>query len=169
MKKQKLLVVLLAFIVISLFFAYYLFFVSNDAILNSAKVRDLDVIFYKVGKIEQNNSFNASATINEGNKKIFINVDKLIGKGAYVKIPVTIKNVGKATARLDSIYEYNFNKNEAISITYEGIGVTNKPLLPNEQLDFYIIISLVEDINKIDVTTNFEIRFNYIQVGGKYA
>ncbi len=163
MRKQKLLILSLTFTVIILFIAYYVFFMNNEVEEKNAKVKDLDVIFYKIDKIEELYSTGASAKIDKGKKRIFINAPNLMSKGAYVKIPITIKNVGKATAKLESIMEYGFNENGPISIIYEGIGVTDKALLPNEETEFYVIISWDKDMIETSASTNIEIRFNYIQ------
>ena len=163
MRKQKILIVSLIFIILSLFIAYYIFFMNKDTDLKVASTKDLDVIFYKVGKIEEVYSTDAHATIDDSKKYIYIDVPNLCTKGAYAKIPITIKNIGTKVAALDSITEYGFDKKGPINITYEGIGVTDKPLSPNEETSFFVVIRQEESVQE-QVSVRIQIMFNYVQV-----
>lgn len=163
MRRQRLFILSLIFIVILLFIGYYIFYINSDALLVKAKVKDIDVIFYKIDKIEEMGSTDASAVIDNSKKRIYIDVPNLMGKGSYAKIPITIKNIGIKPAKLESIYEYGLDDSKPISVKYRGIGVTDKVLMPNEEAKFYVIVSLNDDITFQSISTNIEIRFNYIQ------
>ena len=83
--------------------------------------------------------------------------------GAYAVVPITVKNVGQIPAKLESIYEYGTNDNEAIKITYDGIAVTDKALNPLEEEKFFIKVSWENELKQDSSEIEFYIRFNYVQ------
>lgn len=167
MNKNKILIILL-FIVVLALITYYIFFVSNDSLNGIVDTKDFEIQFYKIGVIEEYNSNNANASISYDNKYVYINVPNLMSPGAYAKFPITIKNVGMYTSRLESITEYGFDDNSLISIEYEGLNVANEPLEPNDEITFYVIVKWDKNaLNKKD-SVNIKIKLNYIQnEGGK--
>ena len=165
MKKEKKLLILGIFIIISSFIAYYVFFVSTTTNSNKklARIKDIDVIFYKVGKIEEFNSFNSSATIYNNGKNLYINVPNLSSLGAYSKIPVVIKNIGDKSARLDSIVEYGFNNQGAINVIYDSYNIFNNSLKPLDESILYITIMWDKKTIKESEQINIQLQLNYVQ------
>ena len=90
MKKQNLFVVLLVLCIITMAVGYSIFRTDIEVNGRTAVFEDLQVIFVKIGKIEEINSMDASAVISKDGKKVTISVPKLMVKGAYAKIPITI-------------------------------------------------------------------------------
>lgn len=146
--------------------AYYIFFLSNSPTNGVATTKDVEVQFYKIGVIKEYNSNNASASISDDKTIVYIDVPGLMGKGAYAKIPVTIKNVGTRTARLASIAEYGLGSNGTIDIKYEGLSVAGRPLKPGDETTFYVLIVQNENILVENETINIRIELNYVQDEG---
>ena len=126
-------------------------------------VKDLDVEFESIGNLEEYGSYGATAEISDDKKTVLINVPKLSYMGAYAVVPITVKNVGQMPAKLESIYEYGTNDNEAIKITYDGIAVTDKALNPLEEEKFFIKVSWENELKQDSSEIEFYIRFNYVQ------
>ena len=85
-------------------------------------------------------------------------------KGAYALIPITIKNDGNIPARLESIYEYGASNQDVINVSYDGIGVTDSVLNPNDTITFNVRVSWENDTTNDFEKIEFIIRFNYVQV-----
>lgn len=165
MNKKRILLILI-FMVIFISVAYYILFLSNSPANGVATTKDVEVQFYKIGVIKEYNSNNASASISDDKMFVYINVPELMGKGAYARIPVTIKNVGIRTARLVSIAEYGFDSNGSIDIKYEELSVAGRPLKPGDETTFYVSIMQSENILVENETINIRIELNYVQDEG---
>ena len=126
MKKQSLLIVIVILILLGVSVGYSVVRISTNVMGKTSIVKDLDVEFESIGKLEEYGSYGATAEISDDKKTVLINVPKLSYMGAYAVVPITVKNVGQMPAKLESIYEYGTNDNEAIKITYDGIAVTDK-------------------------------------------
>lgn len=163
MKKQNIFIVLIIIILITLAVGYSVFRTNVDVVGKSAVVQDLDVAFSAIGKIEQDKSENASAVISDDKKTVVINVPRLMGKGAYAVIPITIKNMGTIPAKLYSINEYGFNDSGAIKVEYNGIGVTDAILNPGDSTTFTVSVLWANDLEENYQELEFSIKFNYIQ------
>lgn len=163
MKKQSLLIVIVILILLGLSVGYSVFRVSTNVKGKTSIVKDLDVEFENIGKIEESGSYGATAEISDDKKTVLINVPKLSYMGAYAVVPITVKNVGQMPAKLESIYEYGTNDNEAIKITYDGIAVTDKALNPLEEEKFFIKVSWENELKQDSSEIEFYIRFNYVQ------
>lgn len=163
MKKQSLLIVIVILILLGLSVGYSVFRVSTNVKGKTSIVKDLDVEFENIGKIEESGSYGATAEISDDKKTVLINVPKLSYMGAYAVVPITVKNVGQIPAKLESIYEYGTNDNEAIKITYDGIAVTDKALNPLEEEKFFIKVSWENELKQDSSEIEFYIRFNYVQ------
>ena len=137
--------------------------VSTNVKGKTSIVKDLNVEFKSIGKIEEYGSYGATAEISNDKKTVLINVPKLSYMGAYAVVPITVKNVGQLPAKLESIYEYGTNDNEAIKITYDGIAVTDKALNPLEEEKFFIKVSWENELKQDSSEIEFYIRFNYVQ------
>lgn len=163
MKKQSLLIVIVILVLLGLSVGYSVFRVSTNVKGKTSIVKDLDVEFESIGKIEENGSRCATAEISDDKKTVLINVPKLSYMGAYVVVPITVKNVGQIPAKLESIYEYGTNDNDAIKITYDGIAITDKALNPLEEEKFFIKVSWENELKQDSSEIEFYIRFNYVQ------
>lgn len=163
MKKQNLFVVLLVLCIITMAVGYSIFRTDIKVGGRTAVFEDLQVIFVKIGKIEEVNSMNASAVISKDGKTVTISVPKLMGKGAYARIPITIKNVGTIPAKLRSISQFGLSNDTAISVTYNGIGVTDSVLEPGDEQNFDVKVSWARDLRNHVSNYDFIIKFNYVQ------
>ena len=163
MKKQSLLIVIAILILLGVSVGYSVVRISTNVKGKTSIVKDLDVEFESIGKLEEYGSYGATAEISDDKKTVLINVPKLSYMGAYAVVPITVKNVGQMPAKLESIYEYGTNDNEAIKITYDGIAVTDKALNPLEEEKFFIKVSWENELKKDSSEIEFYIRFNYVQ------
>lgn len=163
MKKQSLLIVIVILILLGVSVGYSVVRVSTNVKEKTSIVKDLNVEFKSIGKIEEYGSYGATAEISDDKKTVLINVPKLSYMGAYAVVPITVKNVGQLPAKLESIYEYGTNDNEAIKITYDGIAVTDKALNPLEEEKFFIKVSWENELKQDFSEIEFYIRFNYVQ------
>ena len=163
MKKQSLLIVIVILILLGVSVGYSVVRISTNVKGKTSIVKNLDVEFESIGKIEEYGSYGATAEISDDKKTVLINVPKLSYMGAYAVVPITVKNVGQIPAKLESIYEYGTNDNEAIKITYDGIAVTDKALNPLEEEKFFIKVSWENELKKDSSEIEFYIRFNYVQ------
>ena len=163
MKKQSLLIVIVILILLGVSVGYSVDRISTNVKGKTSIVKDLDVEFESIGKLEEYGSYGATAEISDDKKTVLINVPKLSYMGAYAVVPITVKNVGQIPAKLESIYEYGTNDNEAIKITYDGIAVTDKALNPLEEEKFFIKVSWENELKQDSSEIEFYIRFNYVQ------
>lgn len=163
MKKQSLLIVIVILILLGVSVGYSVVRISTNVKGKASIVKDLDVEFESIGKLEEYGSYDATAEISDDKKTVLINVPKLSYMGAYAVVPITVKNVGQLPAKLESIYEYGTNDNEAIKITYDGIAVTDKALNPLEEEKFFIKVSWENELKQDSSEIEFYIRFNYVQ------
>ena len=163
MKKQSLLIVIVILILLGVSVGYSVVRISTNVMGITSFVKDLDVEFESIGNLEEYGSYGATAEISDDKKTVLINVPKLSYMGAYAVVPITVKNVGQIPAKLESIYEYGTNDNEAIKITYDGIAVTDKALNPLEEEKFFIKVSWENELKQDSSEIEFYIRFNYVQ------
>ena len=163
MKKQSLLIVIVILFLLGVSVGYSVVRISTNVKGKTSIVKDLDVEFESIGKLEEYGSYGATAEISDDKKTVLINVPKLSYMGAYAVVPITVKNVGQLPAKLESIYEYGTNDNEAIKITYDGIAVTDKALNPLEEEKFFIKVSWENELKQDSSEIEFYIRFNYVQ------
>ncbi len=161
MKKQRLVVIILLLIIILIAVAYYIFRISNNT--DVADTGNVNVIFEKIGNIEKHNCENTEAFISQNKKGVVITVKNLGSKGAYAIIPVKVKNEGEFSAKLYSIVEERSDKNTQIKVSYDGIGVTDRPLLPGETTSFIVKVELTEDLLDETIGAAFQIKLNYVQ------
>lgn len=163
MNKTRIIFVVLVVIFISVCFGYKVIKTDSEVNNKFASIKDLDVIVYKIGNIEEYESTDATATILQDKKSVIIDVPNLLSKGAYVKIPITIKNVGELPAKLSSIYQNGLSKNSAIKVSYNGIGLMDIVLNPEDERDIEIIIYWDKKDWYEIADIQFLIKFNYIQ------
>ena len=158
MKKQSLLIVIVILILLGVSVGYSVVRISTNVKGKTSIVKDLDVEFESIGKLEEYGSYDATAEISDDKKTVLINVPKLSYMGAYAVVPITVKNVGQLPAKLESIYEYGTNDNEAIKITYDGIAVTDKALNPLEEEKFFIKVSWENELKQDSSEIEFYIK-----------
>lgn len=168
MRKQSVLLVAIVFFILLLSVGYCVFVVDVNAskkaeqlvqYSQTIKTGDIDVIFYKIGEIEEFNSLNASAFISEGGKVLNLNIPVLEQVGAYAKFPITVKNVGSLPARLSYISQVN--DTASIDIDYIGEIVLGSVIEPGEEKKVDIKVTYDNDKNRLE--SNFKIKLNYVQ------
>ena len=163
MKKQNLIIVLVVLCIITLAIGYSIFRTNVEVSGKMASGKNLDVMFTKIGDIEQVGSVNANAIISTDGKRVSIDVPNLMYKGAYVVVPISLKNVGSIPARLESINEYGIGYNSPVKVSYSGIGITDEVLNPGDIQNFKVKVSWTKN-NTIELNKyKFVIKFNYIQ------
>lgn len=163
MKKQSIILICVILLILTLSIGYAIFRTSTTIVGKSAIVKDLNVIFYEIGDITQQGSKNANAVIMNDKKRIIISVPELSYKGVYAIIPITIKNNGNIPARLESIYEYGTSNQNEIVVSYDGIGVTNEVLNPNDSVTFNVKVAWENDATTDFKNIEFIIKFNFVQ------
>lgn len=163
MKKQSVFIVCFIVFVLTLSICYAIFKSSVTVTGSSATLKDMNIIFSKLGKIKEYGSKDASATIMNDKKRVIISVPNLMYKGAYAIVPVTIKNDGNIPARLDSIYEYGVCDSREIEVSYDGIGITNNVLKPGDEVNFNVKVLWKNTVKSTPEKIEFVIKFNYVQ------
>lgn len=163
MKKQNIVIVFIVLIILTMSIGYSIFRTSTSVIGKTAVMKNLDINFYNIGKINQEGCEDVQANISDDKKSVVVNISKLEYKGAYAIIPITVENSGNIPARLESIYEYGIEEDSAINITYEGTGATDTILSPGDIVTFDLKIAWENDLNKDFESLEFLIKFNYIQ------
>ncbi len=162
MKKQNIIIVIIVLLFLTMSVGYSVFRISTTVQGKAATVKNLNVEFKNIGKIEEIGSSNAFAKIAEDNKTVIINVPNLMYKGAYAVIPITVKNVGQLPAKLESINEYGTNTN-CLEVDYYGIAITDKILQPGEEETFTVKVLWKNELESNLESEQFYIKFNYIQ------
>ena len=163
MKKQYLIIVLVVLCITTLAVGYNVFRTNVDVEKKAASVKNFDVVFTKIGVITEVDSENASAVISRDRKNVTISVPNLMVQGAYARFPITIQNVGNIPAKLRSIIQYGMQEDNSISVSYEGIGITDKVLNPGDETEFYVIVKWDNELIKKSNTLRFIISFDYVQ------
>lgn len=163
MKKRNLLIAILISIILIPFISYYIFRISSNIQNKTARANNLDVVYSKIGIIKEVDSNGAKAVISRNRKDIFIEVPNLLKEGAYASFPITVKNVGGLPAKLSSITEYELNERGPIDIIYDGVGVTDKTILPGEKVDFTVKVIWNKKMYGNSASTKIHIRLNYVQ------
>ena len=165
MRKQNIFILCVILIILLLLIGYVIY--STDYDVKKSKVSNIDVDFIHVGKIKEVGSTGASAKISHDRNYLTINVPNLLYKGAYVVVPITIKNVGLVSAKLVWINEYGFSSNSPITVEYGGLGLYDIPLEPGDTSNMFVKITWNKDINMSEQSTNFMIRLYYEQARRK--
>lgn len=163
MNKPRVIIIVLIVIFISLSFGYKVIKTDSEVNNKYAQTKNIDVIVDRIGEIKEYESTDASAVILDDKKSVVISVPNLLAKGAYVKIPITIKNVGDLPAKLNSIYQNGVARNSAIKVTYTGIGIMDIELNPGDERELEIRIYWDKQDWYEIADVEFLIKFNYIQ------
>lgn len=163
MKYKKRIIIFLLFIILSIFISYYIFKIDSKIINKTADNNNFYVIFERVSSVEKEDCEKVNVKISENKKNVFIDVPKLLKKGAYAKITLTIKNIGSLPAKLVSIEEYGLNTSGPISVTYDGIGITDEPFFPGSERKIVVKIMWDKDLESDFENVNIKIKLNYVQ------
>lgn len=163
MKKQNIIIVLLFFCILTSAVGYIIFKTNVEVSQKTAVAQDLNVIFKSIGDVKEVDCINSTALISKDKKDVTISVPNLLKKGAYAEFPITIKNVGTIPAKLESIYQYGLGNDAAISVKYDGIGITDNVLYPGAEKLFTVKVIWLRDSLTGKSNYEFMIRFNYIQ------
>lgn len=172
MKKQN--IVIIGAIVFVLAVAVgYAIFTQTLTINGTATAKgDFDVEFTSIGEIvkegytdETSQNGANIATIEEDNKTLTIEVNKLDYPGAYVEIPVTITNKGSIPAKLKEIKQTGLDTDEGpIKVTYSGIAASETPINQNDTQSMTIRVEWLEDVNTTADNATFTVKLIYEQV-----
>ena len=108
MKKQNLFIVLIVLCILTLAIGYSIFKTNVEVSGKMASSKNLDVIFTKIGNIEQVGSINASAFISADSKRVTINVPNLLYKGSTNQMCINVP----ATIKQNKIIEHSWEVNE---------------------------------------------------------
>lgn len=189
MKKQN--AIIIGVIALVLTFAVgYALFSQTLSISGTAKASaEFDVKFESISDIQKDGYEDAEetdganiATIKDNGHTLTVTVDKLTYPGAYVKIPVKVKNYSSMAVKLESIAESNNireeNSGEAdtsspIDVTYSGKAATDAEIAAGEESDLVITVTWrknygeaegeTPDAVKNGVEKSFSLKLNYIQ------
>lgn len=163
MKKQNIIIVLIFLCALTLAVGYVVFRTSVEVSGKTATAQNLEVIFQSVGEIKQVDCVDSTAIISEDRKNVTISVPNLMKKGAYAEVPITIKNIGNLPAKLQTISQYGIGNDASISVSYDGIGVTDAVLNPGDERTFIVKVMWKRDLWADENNYKFMIRFNYVQ------
>ena len=175
-KQNKIIVGVLAFL-LTLTVGYAVFSQSLN-ITGTAKAEgNFSLIFSSVGEIKQVGSTGATATRENSNKTLSVNVPNLQYPTAYVEIPAVIKNEGSISAQLDSINTEGLTEDD-IKVTYKllkdgkeiNLEENNDVIESGKTRDIIITVTWDENSIKNEVTLEkFTISLNYKQYNGSLA
>ena len=137
MTRQKIILVIITGFLIAIAIGYAIYAETIDVIGTAVADGVFDIEFTSIGSVksfgytkEQTVPEHALAAISEDGNVTVINVNKLDFPGAYVEIPITIKNVGTLKAYLADINTTGLNESTSkikISYLYEGKEYDNLP------------------------------------------
>lgn len=163
MKKQNIIIVLIFLCALTLAVGYVVFRTNVEVNGKTAAAQNLEVIFKSVGEIKEVDCIDSTAIISEDRKNVTISVPNLMKKGAYAEFPITIKNIGTLPAKLQTISQYGVGNDASISVSYDGIGVTDATLNPGDERTFTVKVIWKRDLLAEENNYKFMIRFNYVQ------
>lgn len=163
MKKQNIIIVLVFLCILTLATGYVIFRTNVEVTQKTAPAEDLEVIFKSIGNITEVDCVDSIAVISEDRKNVSISVPNLMKKGAYALFPITIKNIGNLPAKLQSISQYGMGQDASISVSYDGIGVTDMVLNPGDEREFAVKVMWKRNLLAEQSNYKFMIRFNYVQ------
>ena len=107
------------------------------------------------------------AAISADGKTLTITVNKLDYPGAYVEIPVTIKNKGTIPAKLKEIVQTGLNDETGpVKVSYSGIAASETPINTDETQSMKIKVEWLSTVNDntADGGATFTIKLNYEQI-----
>lgn len=163
MNKQKIWIIVSVLALLLILLGYAIYNKSVDVKTYLPSSNKISVEFYKIGNIKQHLCDGTSAAISKKRDFLEINVPNLKEKGSYAKIPVTVKNVGETPVKLLNLTEYSYSDNDAIKVTYSGIGITDIVLMPGETTSFDVTVIWENDFDAEVNVASFGVTLNYVQ------
>lgn len=165
MKKQNIAIIVVIAFVLAISVGYALF--SQTLTINGTATAkgSFDVQFATATIQKEVGSTGATATISEDKATLTVNVPKLEYPGAYVEIPVTVKNVGTIPAKLIEITETGLTTDDSVKVSYTGLTeLKDQQVDQNGTQSFTIKVMWDAASNKNSENVVFNIRLNYQQI-----
>lgn len=165
MKKQNIAIIGVIAFVLAISVGYALF--SQTLTINGTATAkgSFDVQFATATIQKEVGSTGATATISEDKATLTVNVPKLEYPGAYVEIPVTVKNVGTIPAKLIEITETGLTADASVKVSYTGLTeLKDQQVDQNGTQSFTIKVMWDADSNKNSENVEFSIKLNYQQI-----
>ena len=165
MKKQNIAIIGVIAFVLAISVGYALF--SQTLTINGTATAkgSFDVQFATATIQKEVGSTGATATISEDKATLTVNVPKLEYPGAYVEIPVTVKNVGTIPAKLIEITETGLTTDASVKVSYTGLTeLKDQQVDQNGTQSFTIKVMWDAASNKNSENVVFNIRLNYQQI-----
>ena len=165
MKKQNIAIIGVIAFVLAVAVGYALF--SQTLTINGTATAkgSFDVQFATATIQKEVGSTGATATISEDKATLTVNVPKLEYPGAYVEIPVTVKNVGTIPAKLIEITETGLTTDASVKVSYTGLTeLKDQQVDQNGTQSFTIKVMWDAASNKNSENVVFNIKLNYQQI-----
>ena len=165
MKKQNSAIIGVIAFVLAISVGYALF--SQTLTINGTATAkgSFDVQFATATIQKEVGSTGATATISEDKATLTVNVPKLEYPGAYVEIPVTVKNVGTIPAKLIEITETGLTTDASVKVSYTGLTeLKDQQVDQNGTQSFTIKVMWDAASNKNSENVVFNIKLNYQQI-----
>ncbi len=165
MKKQNIAIIGVIAFVLAISVGYALF--SQTLTINGTATAkgSFDVQFATATIQKEVGSTGATATISEDKATLTVNVPKLEYPGAYVEIPVTVKNVGTIPAKLIEITETGLTTDASVKVSYTGLTeLKDQQVDQNGTQSFTIKVMWDAASNKNSENVVFNIKLNYQQI-----
>lgn len=165
MKKRRMLLFVLLFLLGISVIGYAVLSETINISGTASASGDFDVEFYQVGEIVESGSQNAEATISSDKNTLTIKVPMLEYPGAYAEIPVTVRNNGTISAKLESVEADGLEEaSRAVKITYSGEASEEQTVIDSQgTANMSIRIEWDSEVNAPASDVSFTIRLNYIQ------
>ncbi len=152
--------------ILTLTIGYAIFSESIDILgLASTGSSNFNIVFDRVGQIEEHEATGTSANIVDAGKKLEIRVEHLKMPSSYVEIPVVVKNKGDITAKVKEIKTSGLDTTD-IKVTYEGL-LLEDVLNPNDERSLKITVTWDMSSVNPNVVADFTIEIVYEQVVGE--
>lgn len=175
MKKQNIAIVAVVAFVLAVAVGYALFSDTLNITGSATAQGNLNVEFLEIGEVKSEgytkqttDPVHELAVIDDTKNKLTITVNKLDYQGAYVEIPVTIKNSGTIPAKLKEIREENLTSTDnELKVSYSGLPVEGTVLEPGDTQIMTVKVEWIDN-DKSTVTSStiptFNIWIDYEQI-----
>lgn len=177
MKKQNIIIIVVAAIILTMAVGYAIFAKTLDIIGTATAKGNLDVEFTSIGEItskgytkQVTNPVHELAEISSKKDALTITVNKLDYPGAYVEIPVTVTNKGSIPAKLININQEGLKSDDGpLKVSYKGLAASEIPINQNETQTMIVRIEWLdkgtEEDSDIEIKdAKFTITLEYEQV-----
>lgn len=170
-KKQNFIIIGVIAFVLALATGYALF--SDEITVSGTATAkgSFDVEFTSVGTIVKNGYTDETgkdganiAVISSDKNTLTVTVNKLSYPGAYVEIPVTVKNVGTIPAVLKEIVQTGLDADSTpIRVTYSGIAASDATVAPGTPATMTIKVEWLSTVNTTAEAASFTVKLDYEQ------